>query len=714
MKIPILPLVLIFLLCIMPVVVAGTTPDTSKEPVYIGVLLPLTGLQGTYLFEALQYGMDQINAGGGIGGRPLQLIFRDTRTGDLRLYAKELAADPRVQVVIGPYFADELFQIADLFVNTQKVLVSPTIGSDEGFRAFSGTGSFWRLSPNSRDVTSVIMQHLLSHQVKRIAILSPNTSAAQTFDDWIPFWAMDTGVEITGSLKYDSSNNISAALRELDTRNPDYIIFLYSGRNQDLITAVKVLQADNSSSHLYLVKPNVDENGEIQVTSDTGTLLEALSSGQWELQRSSTISVSLPDETLIYMSPPSDPSFGEEYSRFSGKKPLFFASETYDALLVSAKILARFNEKPGQSPMKAANFALLNQTLPQTPRTMQGVQAAFTMVQKGEVPVMTGATGPLTFVAEGTDRSSPWYQTYIIRNGVTTVDPIVYREINKTPLAPAKKSDISSSHNWSGNVSESSDLWAVIGGLSRDWVNYRHQADALTMYQMLKEHGVPDDHIILMIYDDIPLDPHNTKPGEVYHVPKLEEVRRTAILDYSGEQVNQQNIEQILAGRSSQSDLPVLGSNENSTVLVYFASHGALGGLLIIGKGEEVITPGEMTGLVETMKENKKFGKMLLLLESCYSGATAKDITTPGVLVITAAGNNETSKSATYDLDLSNWISDEFTSKLTSIIRESGDTDSVRDLFAEIYPAVRSSHPGIYNMNNSFSPDTPVSVFFGR
>lgn len=156
--------VLILVLCIVPIIQAANALDVSQEPAYIGVLLPLTGPQGTYLYDALQLGAEQINAGGGIGGRPLRLIFRDTRSGSLRTYAEELASDPRIQVVIGPYFADELFQIADLFVSNQKVLVSPTIGSDEGFRAFSGSGTFWRLSINSRDMTSVIMQHLISHQ----------------------------------------------------------------------------------------------------------------------------------------------------------------------------------------------------------------------------------------------------------------------------------------------------------------------------------------------------------------------------------------------------------------------------------------------------------------------------------------------------------------------------------------------------------------------
>ncbi len=712
MKHVIMVLALILILCMVPISPA-LAQDVSPEPVYIGVLLPLTGPQGTYLYDALQLGAEQINAGGGIGGRPLRLIFRDTRSGSLRTYAEELASDPRIQVVIGPYYADELFQIADLFVNNQKVLVSPTIGSDEGFRAFSGTGNFWRLSINSREMTSVIMQHLISHQAKKIAILSPNNSASQTFDDWIPFWAMDTGVEVTGSLKYDSQANISDALQDLGKQNPDYIVFLYTGRNQDLIAAVRALAESHSSSRLYLVKPNVDEKGSVQASSDRGSLQEALVSGMWELQGTSTISVPLPDDTLIFMSPSPEPGFAKEYLQYSGKTPLFFASETYDALLVSASIMARFDANPGQSPMKAANGILLNQSKPQTPRTVQGIQAAFAMVQQGETPVMTGATGPLTFIPEGTDRSSPWYQTYLIKDGVITEDPIVYREIQKTEITSAINQNSADLPEQQKNISKSNDLWAVIGGLSRHWTNYRHQADALTMYQILKEHGVPDDHIILMVYDDIPQDPLNTKPGEVYHLPKIEEVRKTADIDYSGEQVNLQTIEQVMTGTSSSPDVPVLDSDENSTVLVYFASHGASGGQLVIGQGEAMITPEDMTALVEKMKENKKFGQMFLLLESCYSGATAQGISVPGVLVMTASGKNETSKSAIYDSDLSSWISDEFTSKLTEIIRNSGEKDSVRELFAKIYPAVRSSHPGIYNMNNSFSPDTPVSVFFG-
>ena len=187
-----------------------------------------------------------------------------------------------------------------------------------------------------------------------------------------------------------------------------------------------------------------------------------------------------------------------------------------------------------------------------------------------------------------------------------------------------------------------------------------------------------------------------------------------AVPDYTGDKITKQMIEDVLSGSLTNQGTPVLGSDQNSTVLLYLVSHGAQGGYLIVGDGKEVVSPREFAAFIDEMKENKKFGRMLVILESCFSGALAAQVTTPGVLVMTATGENETSKSAVYDSTLSSWISDEFTSKLTDNIRGSDDLISVRDLYEETYRAVRSSHPGIINNNNSFSMKTPVMEFFGR
>ena len=45
--------------------------------------------------------------------------------------------------------------------------------------------------------------------------------------------------------------------------------------------------------------------------------------------------------------------------------------------------------------------------------------------------------------------------------------------------------------------------WALLIAGSNEYMNYRHQADVCHAYHVLHNHGIPDDHIIVMMYDDI-------------------------------------------------------------------------------------------------------------------------------------------------------------------------------------------------------------------
>ena len=67
--------------------------------------------------------------------------------------------------------------------------------------------------------------------------------------------------------------------------------------------------------------------------------------------------------------------------------------------------------------------------------------------------------------------------------------------------------------------SERSRTWALLVAGSRGWDNYRHQADVCHAYQVLHNHGVPKENIIVMMYDDIANNSKNPKPGEIYNYP---------------------------------------------------------------------------------------------------------------------------------------------------------------------------------------------------
>lgn len=58
--------------------------------------------------------------------------------------------------------------------------------------------------------------------------------------------------------------------------------------------------------------------------------------------------------------------------------------------------------------------------------------------------------------------------------------------------------------------------WAVLVCTSAFWFNYRHVANVLSVYRMAKGLGIPDDHIILMLADDMACNGRNAYQGQVF------------------------------------------------------------------------------------------------------------------------------------------------------------------------------------------------------
>ena len=79
---------------------------SSKEPVVIGVTGPLTGQYAQYGAQwkkGFDYALDEINAGGGINGRPLQYTFEDSQSDPRQtvVIARKFVGDERIVVEVG-------------------------------------------------------------------------------------------------------------------------------------------------------------------------------------------------------------------------------------------------------------------------------------------------------------------------------------------------------------------------------------------------------------------------------------------------------------------------------------------------------------------------------------------------------------------------------------------------------------------------------------
>ena len=98
------------------------------------------------------------------------------------------------------------------------------------------------------------------------------------------------------------------------------------------------------------------------------------------------------------------------------------------------------------------------------------------------------------------------------------------------------------------------DVWAVIVSTSQSWHNYRHTANALSMYHAVRKLGVPDRRIVLMLAGDVPCNPRNPLPAQMCNSAGREDTTPDLYtddvqVDYRDAEVSVSTLLQVLTDR---------------------------------------------------------------------------------------------------------------------------------------------------------------------
>ncbi|KAM7441831.1 hypothetical protein ABFA07_009156 [Porites harrisoni] len=207
--------------------------------------------------------------------------------------------------------------------------------------------------------------------------------------------------------------------------------------------------------------------------------------------------------------------------------------------------------------------------------------------------------------------------------------------------------------------------WALIVAGSNSWYNYRHQADVCHAYQILHKNGIPDENIVVMMYDDIAHNKFNPTPGVIINKPGGKNVYLGVLKDYTKEEVTPKNFLNILKGNKEAmkgiGSGKVIDSGPNDHVFVYFTDHGAPN---LIAFPESVLHSQDLLEAINYMHENKKFARMVFYLEACESGSMfvklEKDI---NVFATTAANPHESSYACYYSKKYQTYLGDVYSVK---------------------------------------------------
>jgi GPI-anchor transamidase subunit K len=213
------------------------------------------------------------------------------------------------------------------------------------------------------------------------------------------------------------------------------------------------------------------------------------------------------------------------------------------------------------------------------------------------------------------------------------------------------------------SVEENTNTWAVIIDASRFWFNYRHSANALSMYRTVKRLGIPDSRVVLMLADDAACDARNPQHGRMYNdVNRGVELYGDDIeVDYRGTEVTPETVIRVLTNKHARGTprSKKLLTDGASNILVYITGHGGDG--FIKFQDQLELRTQELADAFAQMYAKNRYNEVFFIAETCQASTLAKAFASPRILALSSSGLGENSFSHHSDPDIGVYVIDRFT-----------------------------------------------------
>ena len=690
----------------------------------------------------------------------LKLEWHDELTEDLTRLGETLANREDVMAVIGPFGNDAVAQLAPACQQTHKPLIAPTATSEDVIRRFAvGTAGvankepfLWALTETDITFCEVLMSMYASFVKSQgydlqtstpAALFSPDDSYGRTFFDWGPYQAAELGIPFSHNDRYTDDADLHRRMKAYLDELSELPTFGSSGIGSFCVIETMQQLYDVARLRMQWWDINPDEPLEEEGKVEIQQILEFWGRTYFAYSNLTQESIDAlgqkgADILQYYQgfSPYADPTTGFEksYEVKFGTKPTFAECKFYDALMLAA-FAASYNEHRsavGGFPADI-NQAIIAITTPQSQQLSGAAWSAMSMqlylsaLEQGQLMDFRGASGDIRFDHE--TYTSAIHTTYVhwqIKNG-----KLIHQNYLSSDGSHRTGSAMAA-WNWLmenpeeafANEAEDKDAgitypdlsaqYAVLVQGSNGWSNYRHQADVLSVYQMLKRNGYDDDHIILIIDKALGSDSKNPEQGTIRAEDGGNDLLEGAVIDYDNAALTPADICNILLGAAPSSDpegatIPNK-SNEavgSPNILLFWSGHGRNRA----GNGaDELVWRNTDTGegmtaellrqTVSQMQQQGLYRKLLILTEPCFSEAVITPLTgIPGVLAMSSAGTYEQSFADNWSSELGVWRCDRFTRNLVTHLTDN-PAATYRDLYLYCAQHTLGSHVHIVNSAN--------------
>ena len=677
----------------------------------------------------------------------LKLEWHDELTEDLTRLGQELGEREDVMAVIGPFSNDGVALLAPGCQQTHKPVIAPTATSEEIIRRFAvGTAGvsnkepfLWSLTETDITFCEVLMNMYASYALNFVhdkstpaALFAPNDSYGRTFYDWGPYQAEEMGIRFSHNDMYTSDADLRQRMKayydELDQLS--YFGSVLTGNFCVIETTQQLLDMARLRMEWWGEDPDEpfpeeDKNEMQEILEGWARIWFAFSNLTQESL--DALGPQALDVLQYYQgfSPYADPTTGFEksYEVKFGNKPTFAECKFYDALMLAA-FAASYAEH--HADVTDINQAIIDITTPHAEQLRSAAWSQTSMelylsaLEQGQLMDFKGASGEIRFDNE--TYTSAIHTTYVhwqIHDGKiqhrnylssdgshrTSSTMAAWSWLAKN----AEEAFARSAENKDAGISYPAltAQYAVLVQGSNGWNNYRHQADVLSVYQMLKTKGFDDDHIILIIDKALASDAMNPEPGIIRAEDGGKDLLAGSSMDYDNADISPADISNILLGVKTDKTPVVLPKDAGQNVLLFWSGHGhnhANNGAdelawrnADVGRG---MTADLLRQTISLMHQQGHYRKMFVLTEPCFSEAVITPLVgIPGVLAMSSAGTFEQSFADNWSTELGVWRCDRFSWNLVTHLTAS-PTTTYRDLYLFCAQRTLGSHVHIVNSAN--------------
>lgn len=613
-------------------------------------------------------------------GVKLTFEWYDEEDPNIEQIAKNLACRDDIKAVVGGLYSSKAIILANQLSKTDKPLFTMAT-TEQLVRAYSSWGNLWALTESDITQCEVLLTKAIQYGAKSVAlIIKDDDLYGSTFMNWFAFQAQELQLENKGVFSYTDDIEVQAKAA-LDA-NPDYIICAPS-EIKDLGVIVETYRHNRNKSKLLCS----DMAYGINVINQLGKYAEGL-------------------EGVTYGSNP-ESGFDVAYNVRFNQDVSIGEAQVYDALMLIAYASFIQMIKPDLS-FKMAMRELVNGKDATTGGwRSEDILQVLQMIARNGHPDVSGASGNLDFDAKVyTNVLSTTYYNYIIYN-----QRYIILDYNSTDGSRRSEPTLA---EWNWKKTQMQDIedtssvvhtyptldkrWALLVASSSGWENYRHQVDVLNIYQFIKLHGYDDDHIVMIMEDDLAYNPENPNPGVLVSRTNGPNVYKNAIIDYKASEISVEDLKNILTGTRTAKLDKVIESDNDDNVFIFWSGHGTPGALCWLDEAYGVKT-SDFDTILTAMQRKHNYRKINAFIEACFSGSVANVVNNhDGMLFFTAANEQETSKADEYNIDIEVWMSNRFSATLQDCMATEPDM-LLRDLYFRLFQSTVGSHVCVYGIN---------------